>query len=262
MKRNDHHLDTTTLPLESKRGDRSAGCPEAQNMDTGSIVHIDYDLYDAGNEKLIETTREDVAKEHEVHDEHRTYEPMIAIIGDGRLIAGFEAHLETAEAGKDYEFDIEPEDAYGARDQNNIETIGQNVLMRSVKDPSTLAIGAPVEIGGRTGVLQFMSAGRARIDYNHPLAGVTLRYNYNIAKVIEDREERVSTLLNMNTGRDDFEVEFDGDDLTVTVPEEMAYDQNWAYAKFSLVRSLRENLGAQIVIFREVHAPRVVDEEE
>jgi hypothetical protein len=107
-----------------------------------------------------------------------------------------------------------------------------------------------------------LSAGRARIDYNHPLAGVALRYNYNIVKVIEDREERVSTLLNMNTGRDDFEVEFDGDDLTVTVPEEMAYDQNWAYAKFSLVRSLRENLGAQTVIFREVHAPRVVDEEE
>ncbi|MBT4961782.1 MAG: peptidylprolyl isomerase, partial [Euryarchaeota archaeon] len=75
-------------------------------MDAGSIVHIDYDLYDAGNEKLIETTREDVAKEHEIHDEQRNYEPMIAIVGDGRLIAGFEAHLETAEASTDYEFDI------------------------------------------------------------------------------------------------------------------------------------------------------------
>jgi hypothetical protein len=42
----------------------------------------------------------------------------------------------------------------------------------------------------------------------------------------------------------------------------MAYDQNWAYAKFSLVRSLRENLGVGTVFFREVHEPRVVDEEE
>ena len=142
-------------------------------MDEGSIVHIDYDLYDAGSERLIETTREDVAKEHDVFDESRTYQPMITIVGDGRLIPGFEAHLNGAEAGKDYEFDIEPAEGYGERDSSLIETIGQNVLLRSVSDTSTLGIGAPVEIGGRTGVLQFMSAGRARIDYNHPLAGAT-----------------------------------------------------------------------------------------
>ena len=122
------------------------------------------------------------------------------------------------------------------------------MLLRSVRDPNTLAIGAPVEIGGRTGILQFMSAGRARIDYNHPLAGVTLRYVYRIVKLVEDREEKVQTLMRMNTGREDFELEFDGDDLTMTLPEEMAYDQNWAYVKFSLVTTLRENVGVGKVV--------------
>ena len=230
-------------------------------MDAGSIVHIDYDLYDAGSERLIETTREDVAKEHDIFDESRTYQPMITIVGDGRLISGFENHLNDAEADKDYEFEIEPVDAYGERDSSLVETIGQNVLMRSVKDPSTLAIGAPVEIGGRTGTLQFLSAGRARIDYNHPLAGVKLRYDYKIVKLVEDRNEQVETLLKMNTGREDFEVEFEGDDLTVTLPEEISYDQNWPYAKFSLVQTIRESLGVGIVIFREVHKPRAIEEE-
>ena len=46
-------------------------------MDNGSIVHVDYDLYNASNDKLIETTREEVAKEHDVHDENREYSPMI-----------------------------------------------------------------------------------------------------------------------------------------------------------------------------------------
>ena len=63
-----------------------------------------------------------------------------------------------------------------------------------------MSIGSPVDIGGRTGILQFLSAGRARIDYNHPLAGVKLRYNYQIVKVVEDREEKVQTLMKMNTG--------------------------------------------------------------
>ena len=230
-------------------------------MDNGSIVHVDYDLYNASNDKLIETTREEVAKEHDLHDENREYSPMITPVGDGRLIPGFESHLAGAEAGKDYEFDIEPTEAYGDRDQNKIETISQNVLLRSVRDPNTLAIGAPVEIGGRQGILQFMRAGRARIDYNPPLAGVTLRYNYQIVKVVEDRNEKVQTLMKMNTGRDDFEIEFDGDDLTMTLPEEMAYDQNWAFTKFSLVTTLRENVGVSKVIFREVHEPRKIEEE-
>ena len=231
-------------------------------MDNGTIIHVDYDLFNAETEKLIETTREDVAKEHDVHDENRTYSPMVTVVGDGRLIPGFEAHLADAETETDYTLDIEATEAYGERDAGLVETIGQNVLMRSVRDPEMLAIGAPVEIGGRTGVLQFLSAGRARIDYNHPLAGVTLRYNYRVTKVVEDRTEKVETLLNMNTGRDDFEISFEDDDLTITTPENLAYDQNWAYAKFSLVTTLREHLGVGTIVFREVHEPRAVAEEE
>ena len=231
-------------------------------MDEGTIVHIDYDLFNADSEKLIETTREDVAKEHDSHDENRTYSPMVTVVGDGRLIPGFEAHLGEAEAETDYSFDIEPSEAYGERDASLVETISQTVLLRSVRDPEMLGSGAPVEIGGRTGVLQFLSAGRARIDYNHPLAGATLRYDYRITKVVEDRKEKVETLLEMNTGRDDFEVEFDDDDLTITTPEAIAYDQNWAFTKFSLVRTLRDHLGVGIVVFREVHEPREITEEE
>ena len=62
-------------------------------MDNGAIVHIEYDLYNAESGDLIETTREEIAKEHEVFDEARTYEPTITVVGEGRLIAGFEAHL-------------------------------------------------------------------------------------------------------------------------------------------------------------------------
>ena len=155
-----------------KRGEQVAGPTGGPRMKKGTIVHIDYDLYNADTESLLETTREDVAKEHEIHDARRTYKPMITVIGDGRLIKGFEEHLESAKEKEEYTFDIEPEDAYGERDGNLVETVGMNVLMRSVRDPDTLAIGSQVEINGRSGVLQMARAGRARIDYNHPLAGV------------------------------------------------------------------------------------------
>ena len=34
-------------------------------MEEGTIVHVDYDLYNADSGDLIETTREEVAKEHD-----------------------------------------------------------------------------------------------------------------------------------------------------------------------------------------------------
>ena len=67
-------------------------------MENGSIVHIDYDLYNADDDTLIETTREDVAKGADVFEENRTYTPLITVIGAGRLIAGFETHLHEADA--------------------------------------------------------------------------------------------------------------------------------------------------------------------
>ena len=42
-------------------------------MEEGTIVHVDYDLYNADSGDLIETTREEVAKEHDMHQEGRTY---------------------------------------------------------------------------------------------------------------------------------------------------------------------------------------------
>lgn len=231
-------------------------------MENGSIVHIDYDLYNAETEELIETTREEVAKEHDKFEESRTYKPLVTVIGDGRLIAGFESHLESADAETDYEFDIAPEDGYGERDPAQVETMSQDMLFRSVRDANSLAIGGPVEIGGKTGVLQMVRAGRARIDFNHPLAGRTLRYNYRIVKVVEDRAEKVATLLETNTGRDGFEVEFEGDDVSITLPEFVTYDQNWAFTKFGLIRTLRDHIGVETIVFREVHEARSVEEEE
>ena len=231
-------------------------------MKSGSIVHIDYDLYNADSGDLIETTREAVAQEHDKHEANKSYSPLITVIGDGRLIKGFESHLDEAEVDTDYEFDILPEDAYGERDASAVEVMSLQQLSRSVRDPENLQIGGMVEIGGRNGILKSFRSGRASIDFNHALAGVTLRYKYKIIKEVTDRSEKVTTLLETNTGRDGFECSFDGDDLTITLPEYVSYDQNWAYTKFGLIRTLRDHVGVQTIIFKEVHAPMVADEPE
>ena len=135
-------------------------------------------------------------------------------------------------------------------------------LLRYVRDPKSLYIGGPVTIDGRTGTLSYLAAGRARIDYNHPMAGRTLKYDYKIVKVITDKKEKVAALLESNTGHEGFEVSFDGDDISIITPEAMLFDTNAAMQKFRIVTVLRDSVDAGKVSFVEVHEPRVASEEE
>ena len=48
-------------------------------MEDGAIIHVDYDLFSGETGDLIETTREEIAKEHEMHQEGRSYTPMVCI---------------------------------------------------------------------------------------------------------------------------------------------------------------------------------------
>jgi len=234
-------------------------------MEEGTIVHIDYSLYNADNDKLLDTTLEEIAKENDFHQDGREYSPLVAVIGAGRMIEGFEESIAEAEAGKDVEIVIPAEKAYGERDSAKVETMSMNKLMRHVQDPNTLGIGAPVEIGGRTGILALVGSGRAKIDFNHPLAGRSLKYNYKIVKVIEERDEKVVALLESNTGHNGFEVEFSGDDAMITLPETMMWDPNASTLKYSVVSTLRENAKLEKITFMEVHemrsAPDVSEEE-
>ena len=236
-------------------------------MEDGTIVHVDYELYNNETGDLIETTREAVAKEHDAHQESRTYEPMVCIVGGGQLIPGFEEALAGAKKGKETEVVIAPADAYGEKDAEQVETISIDKLIRAVQDPNALYIGAPVTINGRQGQLSYLAAGRARIDYNHPMAGKSLKYSFNVVDVVEGKEDQVTALLQANTGHSGFEVSFSGDDLSIVLPQTMLFDTNAAMLKFRLVTTIRDAVECGKVSFIEVHEPRgfgveeIVDEE-
>ena len=227
-------------------------------MEDGAIIHVDYDLFSGETGDLIETTREEIAKEYEMHQEGRSYTPMVCIVGTGNLIAGFEAALKDAKVGKEVEVEIAPADAYGEKDASLVETISIDKLRRAVQDPNSLYLGAPVNINGRQGYLSYLAAGRARIDYNHPMAGKTLKYVFTVIKEVKGKEDKVLGLLESNSGHSGFEVSFKGDDLSIILPQAMLFDTNAAMLKFRLVTMIRDAVECGKVSFVEVHEPRVI----
>ena len=226
-------------------------------MEDGAIIHVDYDLFSGETGDLIETTSEEVAKGHDMHQEGRTYAPMVCVVGSGGLIPGFEAALLDAKVGKEVECEISPEDGYGEKDPSMTEVISIDKLKRAVQDPQSLYIGAPVTIGGRQGYLTYLAAGRAKIDYNHPMAGKTLKYVFTVVKELKGKDDKVLGLLESNTGHSGFEVSFKGDDLSITMPQSMLFDTNAAMLKFRLVTIIRDVMECGKVSFIEVHEPRV-----
>ena len=227
-------------------------------MEDGAIIHVDYDLFSGETGDLIETTREDIAKEYEMHQEGRTYTPMVCVVGNGNLIPGFETALKEAKVGTEVTVEIEPAEAYGEKDASMVETISIDKLRRAVQDPNSLYLGAPVNINGRQGYLSYLAAGRARIDYNHPMAGKTLKYVFTVVKEVKGKEDKVLGLLESNSGHSGFEVSFKGDDLSIVLPQAMLFDTNAAMLKFRLVTMIRDAVECGKISFVEVHEPRVI----
>ena len=227
-------------------------------MEDGAIIHVDYDLFSGETGDLIETTREDIAKEYEMHQEGRTYSPMVCVVGNGNLIPGFETALKEAKVGTEVTVEIEPAEAYGEKDASMVETISIDKLRRAVQDPNSLYLGAPVNINGRQGYLSYLAAGRARIDYNHPMAGKTLKYVFTVVKEVKGKEDKVLGLLESNSGHSGFEVSFKGDDLSIVLPQAMLFDTNAAMLKFRLVTMIRDAVECGKISFVEVHEPRII----
>ena len=227
-------------------------------MEDGAIIHVDYDLFSGETGDLIETTREDIAKEYEMHQEGRTYSPMVCVVGNGNLIPGFETALKEAKVGTEVTVEIEPAEAYGEKDASMVETISIDKLRRAVQDPNSLYLGAPVNINGRQGYLSYLAAGRARIDYNHPMAGKTLKYVFTVVKEVKGKEDKVLGLLESNSGHSGFEVSFKGDDLSIVLPQAMLFDTNAAMLKFRLGTMIRDAVECGKISFVEVHEPRVI----
>ena len=115
-------------------------------MEDGAIIHVDYDLFSGETGDLIETTREDIAKEYEMHQEGRTYSPMVCVVGNGNLIPGFETALKEAKVGTEVTVEIEPAEAYGEKDASMVETISIDKLRRAVQDPNSLYLLSLIHI--------------------------------------------------------------------------------------------------------------------
>jgi FKBP-type peptidyl-prolyl cis-trans isomerase SlpA len=114
-------------------------------------------------------------------------------LGAGQLAPGIEAKLMNLAIGAHAVFDLAPDEAYGARLAELVQTISRAAFDRECEPGLDYAPGdvvqfraAPRAQGERrvAGVLKRLDAREVVVDFNHPLAGVPLRFEVKVIGVL------------------------------------------------------------------------------
>lgn len=141
------------------------------------VVSIHFKLIDAGNGDLIETSKD--------------RPPMAYLHGANNLIPGLENALEGKSVGDDFQVTIEPQDAYGERNEDGVH----KVPLEELKDLEKIEVGMVLTAQTENGPanLQVIEVGETEVtvDANHPLAGKTLIFSVSVEAMRDATEEEL-----------------------------------------------------------------------
>jgi FKBP-type peptidyl-prolyl cis-trans isomerase SlyD len=160
-------------------------------LQEGDFVELDYTARTVEGGDLVDTTDPEIAEAEGV-GEDQEFAPRTIVLGQGHLFQAVEDDIYGKEAGDSGSVTVSAEEAFGEYDENEVRTISKDKIPEDDRYP-----GAHVDVGGEHGHVETIIGGRARVDFNHPLAGEDIEYEYEILREVEDREERAQGLISM-----------------------------------------------------------------
>ena len=161
------------------------------------LIHYTVKVVEEGREVVKDTTREDVARKAGIYDPNRVYGEYLVVVGKSRLIDALDEAIRSMNVGEKRVIEAPPEKAYGERREDLIMRVPIKQLKRH---NIPVRVGQEVNIGGRIGRITRVTERFAYIDFNHPLAGKTLKIEVEVLKKLETVEEKVKYLAARRLG--------------------------------------------------------------
>ena len=117
----------------------------------------------------------------EVFDSSREREPLQVKMGQGQLISGFEDALMGMAVNEKKTFTLEPEQAYGQRDESAVRAYPRAQIPAEID----LQIGQILALSNSQGQqipakVTEMDENNVTLDLNHPLAGQSLTFDIEV----------------------------------------------------------------------------------
>lgn len=115
--------------------------------------------------------------------------PATLLMGGGQFAPSLEAALLGMQEGEQKVFTLDPESAFGLRNDDLIQPVSMKTLMNNSDAEENYVPGDMVEFnapqgGTYAGILQSIDGETAWFDFNHPLAGKTITFEAKIISVL------------------------------------------------------------------------------
>jgi len=183
----------------------------------GDFIEIEYIGRLKEDNKVFDTTNEQVAKDNEVHNPNAEYGPVIVCLGEGQIVAGLDEALEGKEPGKQ-NVELPAEKAFGKKNAKLIQMVP---LMKFTQHKIKPFPGLQINIDNMMGTVKTVSSGRVLVDFNHPLSGKDIIYEIEIKRIVTDKKEQVQSLIKLLLGIKDAKTEIKKDKAEIQIKPEI-----------------------------------------
>lgn len=127
----------------------------------------------------------------EILDSSADSAPLSYLHGAANIIPGLEAALSGHVVGDKVQATIAPEDAYGERHEELIQSIPRTAF--PIEDIEVgMQFSADAENGGRIVTVTNVEDDTVTIDGNHPLAGETLHFDVTVVELREATDDEIA----------------------------------------------------------------------
>ena len=175
---------------------------ESEKTQKNDFVEIEFLGRNLGNNEIFDTNIEEESKKLNPDAEVK---PLIVCISREMVVKGFDEALEGKEVSKKYNVKISPEKGFGKRDSKLVRLIPLKMFLAQKIYPEA---GMTLALDNSLVKVVSVNGGRVLVDFNNPLAGKDIEYEFTIKRKIKDTKEKANSLQKFLFGHE-FEIGID-----------------------------------------------------
>jgi peptidylprolyl isomerase len=188
----------------------------------GSLILVDYTAKVKDSDEVFDTTIEEDAKKHSIHEQNVKYHPKLVSIGEVSypVLKGLDEALAKTSVGDKLTVEVTPDKGFGERDSKKVRMIP---IRKLGEDAEKVSVGDTIEVDNKRGIIRLMGSGRVQIDYNHRFAGKTILFDVNVIKSLDSSSDKIDGILKNRFPVEDSKISFDLKDkeVNIVIPEEI-----------------------------------------
>ena len=188
----------------------------------GSLILVDYTAKVKDTEEVFDTTIEEDAKKHSIHEQNFKYMPKLVSIGEVSypVLKGLDEALAKTAVGDKLTIEVTPDKGFGERDTSKVRMIP---IRKLGEDAERVSVGDSIEVDNKKGIIRYIGSGRVQVDYNHRYAGKTILFDVNVIKSLDSPNDKIDSILKNRLPVEDTKIAFDLKDkeVNITIPEEI-----------------------------------------